>query len=164
MNKYLIREADTLPEAFPVEFSKKVRLEIESIKELNKDNKEALSIWYDALNTYLDLLSQRAVAWNYANQQFTLPNGTLCMYADGFYIGYTVKTNFYGAYVYVFMIKYQLKRYGLKRPEGITENISSRQIIETNIHQLIKESLRTALMEHLRKERKRRNHRHYLCS
>lgn len=34
MNKYLVREVDTFPEAFLVEFSKKVRLEIESIKEL----------------------------------------------------------------------------------------------------------------------------------
>ena len=164
MDKYFVKESDTSHEAFSVEFSKKIRLEIESIKELNEDNKEALSNWFNALNTYLELLSQRAVAWNYAGQQYPLPNGTLCMYADGFYIGYTVKTNFYGAYVYVFMIKYQLKRYGLKRPEEITENISSKPIIDTHIHRLIRESVRMALMEHLRKERKLRNHRRYLCS
>ena len=73
------------------------------------DNKEALSIWFDDLNTYLELLSNRVVDWDYANQHYTLPNGTLCMYADGFYIGYSVKTNIYGAYVYVFMIISNLK-------------------------------------------------------
>lgn len=36
INKYLVKEVDTFPEAFPVEFSKKVRLEIESIKELKR--------------------------------------------------------------------------------------------------------------------------------
>ena len=163
MNKLHIKESNNSHKAFPVEFSKKVRRDIESIKELNEDNKEALYNWYNALNTYIELLSKRAVAWNYAGQHYSLPNGTLCMYADGFYIGYTVKTNFYGAYVYVFMIKYQLNRYGLKRPEGITENILSQPIFETHIHQLIRETVRMALMEHIRRERKLRKHRRNLC-
>lgn len=51
MNKNLVRESETFHEVFPVEFSEKVKLEIESIKKLNEDNKEALSHWYNALNT-----------------------------------------------------------------------------------------------------------------
>lgn len=48
---------------------------------------------------------------------------------------------------------------GLKRLEGINENKSTKPIIETYIQYLIRESVRTALMEHLSRERKRRNHR-----
>ena len=104
-NDYLIAE-DTLPSNFPVWFSRKIQEDIETIVKFNESNKESLSMWTDDLNSIIDRLSQRSIAWDYANQQSKLPNHTLCMYADGFNIGYTVKNNSYGAYVYVFMINY----------------------------------------------------------
>ena len=85
---------------------------------------------------------------NKGNNHRKFPNGT--RYIPMLDAAYTVKNNSYGAYVYVFL-KVKPQEYGLKVPQDFKEGR-----IYAHLFRLVKETVRRTLMEHLKKESKRR--------
>lgn len=157
MNLCYIKE-DTLPKKLSVIFSKEITSNIDTIYEYNLSNNAALSQWYDYIEGIKRYISNPSIAWDYANQHLKYPNGT--RFVRNFNIGYTVKTNDYGAYVYIFQMDLKPQEFGLKVPPTIKENKqeSNRtnimktnknvvRLTESNLRNIIAESVKRVLNE-----------------
>lgn len=122
MTKNYVKE-DNSSSGLPVKFSVKIANKINVIYEYNQNNINGLSKWLDYLEWLKIYMSKRSVAWDYANQNTKFPNGT--RYVNKLDIGYTVKCDAKGAYVYIFMLNLKLQEFGLKEPESLYENVNT---------------------------------------
>lgn len=135
-------------------FSSKIIHDIYSIRTINQNNLEGLSQWYEYIDRIKKWLSNPSIAWDYANRFTKFPNGARYISDINYNIGYTVKTNQYGAYVYVFMINLNLEEFGLLK-ENIIQNVhnimkTKKKVIkltESDLHNMIAEGVRQALNE-----------------
>lgn len=153
MNLCYIKE-DTLPKKLSVIFSKEITTNIDTIYKYNQSNNEALSQWYDYIEGIKRYISNPSIAWDYANQHLKYPNGT--RFVRNFNIGYTVKTNDYGAYVYIFQMDLKPQEFGLKVPPTIKENkqvFNRTNIMKTNknVVRLSESKLRNIISETVKK-------------
>lgn len=137
MNNNHLRE-DNGPAHLPVRFSKKISNKINSIVEDNLLNTDALNKWLDYLDWIKNHISTRTIAWDYANQHIKFPNGT--RFISKFKIGYTVKCDRTGAYVYVFLLDLKLEEFGLKIIDSVPENF-------THLKEISKETLYRIMTE-----------------
>lgn len=156
-DKNIISE-DNHPKKIYVIFSTQIKQDIITIKNHNQENTEALSQWYDYIEGIKRWLSNPSIAWDYANRFAKFPNGSRYIRDFDYNIGYTVKTNQYGAYVYVFIINLKLQEFGLNIPPTIKENkiqnlhntMKNKKVIrltESDLHNIIAESVKQALNE-----------------
>lgn len=120
MNLLYLKE-DNLPQRFPVKFSTKISDQINKIYEYNKSNSESISKWLDYIEWLQNYISNRSIAWDYANQHLKFPNGT--RFISKFNIGYTVKSDTQGTYVYIFILDLKIEEYGLKAPTSLQEQV-----------------------------------------
>lgn len=118
---------DIKPSKIPVKFSIKISKRIENIYECNRVN-ENISKWLDYIEWVRNYISNRSIAWDYANQHIKFPNGT--RFISKFNVGYSVKCDGQGVYVYVFMMDLKTDDFGLKLPKSLKEN----NIIDCNIY------------------------------
>ena len=75
MRQHLLFE-DKYPPKFLVLISSKISKDIESIINYNRNNTEGIHRWCEYLDRVKDYLSNRAIAFDYANRYSRLPNGT----------------------------------------------------------------------------------------
>ena len=142
--------------------SKKIRNNFELIREFNKNNQDGLSEWCKYIDFLENYLSNPVIAWDNTGERcYIMRNGGMHMVDDalGIDVMYCIPVDRFtgGNYVYIFNLDYQLDRFGLKRPPNLKENkLFLSPIIESYLHNLIKQSLRTSLMEHMRREKKER--------
>lgn len=115
---------DNIPQNFLVKFSAKLAKKIKLISEYNHNNIEGVNKWLNYIDWIKSYISKRSIAWDYANQHIELPNGT--RFIRKFNIGYTVKTDSQGAYVYVFMIDLKIEEYGLTFPDTSSQNYNQK--------------------------------------
>lgn len=140
MNDNYLRE-DKSSAHLPVRFSKKISNKINSIVENNAQNADALNKWLDYLDWIKNHISTRTIAWDYANQHIKFPNGT--RFISKFNIGYTVKCDRAGAYVYVFLLDLKLEEFGLKIIDSISEcypsDIRPKEISKETLYRIMSE-------------------------
>lgn len=145
---------DKRPSKLYVRFSEQINQNINLIWANNQSNTEALSQWFDYIEGIKRWLSNPSIAWDYVNRFAKFPNGSRYIQDFNYNIGYTVKTNQYGAYVYVFMINLKPQEFGLKtiRENKIFNNTmkTNKKVIrltEADLHCLIEEAVKGALNE-----------------
>lgn len=120
MNRcYLIE--DYQGNRFEVRFSDIIQNQINNIQTYNQDNNKALSQWYEYIEGIVNYISNPSIAWDYANQHTKYKNGTRFMSTFNYNVGYSVKTNTYGAYVYIFQVNLNPQAFGLKVPPSLRE-------------------------------------------
>lgn len=153
--KFYLHE-DRPPKQLQVIFSSDIINEMDNIEYLNQNNAEGLSEWYQYIESIKNWLSNPSIAWDYANRFAKFPNGARFIRDFNCNIGYTVKTNQYGAYVFVFMINLKPQEFGLntiKENKSIyTDNTmkTNKKVIrltEADLHNMITEAVKTALNE-----------------
>lgn len=121
MKRFYIVE-DNRASKFRVIFSKNIRTEINVIHTYNQNNNKALSQWYEYIEGIVNYISNPSIAWDYANQHTVYKNGTRFMSTFNYNVGYSIKTNAYGAYVYIFQVNLNPQAFGLKVPPSLKEN------------------------------------------
>ena len=151
---------DTLPKSLNVIFSSKINKEIIFIKNYNQNNTEALAKWYNYIEEIKKYVSNRSIAWDYADRIRTFRNGTKFIGDFNYNVGYTVKWNSHEAYVYIFMINLNPQEFGLKIPPTLkenktiytntimnTQNKQTVRLTETQLKRIINESVKQILTE-----------------
>ena len=142
--------------------SEKIRNNFNLIREYNKNNQDGLSEWYEYIDFIENYLSNPVIAWdNTGKRCYRTRTGAMHMVDKilGINVLYRIPIDKYtgGNYVYILKLDYQLDRFGLKRPPNLKENkLFLSPIIESYLHHLIKQSLRTSLMEHMKREKSNR--------
>ena len=122
MEQHLLFE-DKYPPKFLVLISSKILKDIEFVLRYNRNNTEGIYRWREYLNLVKDYLSNRTIAFDYANRDSRLPNGTYFLNDFNCGVGYTIKYNKFTKqpYVYIFMLNMKLEDFGLEFP-NITES------------------------------------------
>lgn len=143
---------------FVVKISNKTCQEIKKIDAYNHNNQDCIRKWHNYIEWVMDYLSNRSIAFDYANRYTKFPNGTIFLNDFDLGIGYTIKEDKYTGrlYVYIFMLNFKLDEFGLKSPY-ITEHNNTKtqynnmkQIIrltEGDLHRIVKGCVKNALNE-----------------
>ena len=144
-----------------------IRINLDLIREYNKNNQEGLSELREYIAFIESYLSNPVIAWDNTGERcYRTRTGALHMVDEtlGIDVLYRIHVDKYTGsnYVYILKMDYQLDRFGLKRPPGLKENRLEQPLVEIYLHNLIKESLRTALREHWNREKKRNRYSSYL--
>ena len=94
--RYLHRLTEDIRVAkIPIIFSKDIKNRIESIYSYNQSNWQAILKWKEYLEGIKNYVSNRSIAWDYANSHYKFPNGTNFIRDYNFNVGYSVKINDY---------------------------------------------------------------------
>ena len=136
---FLIEEK--LPPKLPVRFSYKIFKQIKTIYNKNQDNINALSQWYEYIDSLKSYISNRSIAWDYACQYPRSPKGAIHIRDLGFDVTFIVKVNkkTNESYVYVFKVDLKPEEFGLEENKSNINSID-RIIIET-INNYLKRNL-----------------------
>jgi hypothetical protein len=157
MRQHLLFE-DKYPPKFLVLISSKISKDIESIINYNRNNTEGIHRWCEYLDWVKDYLSNRAIAFDYANRYSRLPNGTYFLNDFNCGVGYTIKDNKFTKqpYVYIFMLNMKLEEFGLELP-NMTESKNNTKIqykmkqrirlTEGDLHRIVRQCVNEALNE-----------------
>ena len=149
MERFYIVE-DNQASRFRVILSKDIRTKISIIHTYNQNNNKALSQWYEYIEGIVNYISNPSIAWDYANQHTVYKNGTRFMSTFNYNVGYSVKTNANGAYVYIFQVNLNPEAFGLKVPPSLRESkhISKTiRLTETEFKQMLVECITKIINE-----------------
>lgn len=146
-------DEEKLPTKLLVTFSNKISLYIDAIDDYNKNNIEALTQWYEYIDTIKSYISNPVIAWDNMWRYQHYPNGTTYIRDFGFNVGFTIKTSnrTHHNYVYVFKVNLKPEEFGLKVPPILNENKqhTSDKIIyrikESQLRRIIQESIKQIL-------------------
>ena len=144
---YLIEEI--LPPKLPLSFSSKIKNQINLIKDYNQDNPDALSQWYDYIDNLKSYISNRKIAWDYANRYVHFPNGAVHLVELGYdatFIVSTDKTRNIN-YVYVFRVDLKPQDFGLKIPPTTEHKKRILKLTESQFKEYLVEKIEKVLFE-----------------
>ena len=147
-NIYLNEE--NLPPKLLVSFSAEIRNNINLIKVYNKNNHDALYQWYDYIENMKNYISNRKIAWDYANRYSRFPNGAVHLVELGYDVYFIVKTNntTQTNYIYVFKLDLKPEEFGLKIPSTLKENKKKTiRLTETEFKQMLVECITKIINE-----------------
>ena len=144
MTKICQINEDRLPQKLSVVFSNTIRQEMDAIYTYNQNNIDGLYQWYEYIDGIESYISNRSIAFDYANRYTTFPNGAIHLRDLGYDVTFIVSTNrtTNKSYVYVFMLNLKPEEFGLKvpnrnttsHPSDTTNQICSQNnVVNTNI-------------------------------
>ena len=127
MKKRCWLNEDKLPPTIEVRFSSRITQEIRRINLLNKHNINALNNWKEYLCGIKRYLSDSTIAWDNMGRYPRFPNGAIFIRDFGYNVAYTIQTNYVTnqAYVYVFKVNLNPKKFGLRENENRINRIIS---------------------------------------
>ena len=117
MRQCLVSE-DKLPKKLLVITSPEISKQIEMIDNYNQNNIDALSQWNEYIEGLKSYISNRSIAFDYANRFTKFPNGAIHLMDLGYDVTFIVRTNrrTNRSYVYVFMLNLKPEEFGLRVP------------------------------------------------
>ena len=141
---------ENLPPKLPVSFSAEIRNNINLIKDYNQNNRDALYQWGDYIDNLKNYISNRKIAWDYANRYVHFPNGAVHLVELGYDVTFIVsfdRTRNVN-YVYVFKLDLKLEEFGLKIPPTLNENKKKTiRLTETEFKQMLVECITKIINE-----------------
>lgn len=147
-----------------------IRINLDLIREYNKNNQEGLSELREYIAFIESYLSNPVIAWDNTGERcYRTRTGALHMVDEtlGIDVLYRIPVDKYrgGNYVYILNLDYQLDRFGLKRPPNLKENrLEQQPLVEIYLRNLIKETVRNVLREHWNREINQNKYSQYLYS
>ena len=81
---------ENLPPKLPVSFSAEIRNNINLIKDYNQNNRDALYQWGEYIDNLKNYISNRKIAWDYANRYVHFPNGAVHLVELGYDVTFIV--------------------------------------------------------------------------
>lgn len=105
MRQHLLFE-DKLPPNLLVVISAKISMKIEYVIKCNQNNTNGLNNWCKYLDWLKEYISNRSIAFDYANRCSKFPNGAYFLNDFNIGVGYTIKSHKYTRQPYVYIFKY----------------------------------------------------------
>ena len=147
MQTYYLYEDKRLPK-LPIWVSSNISNKIGYVKYYNRDNIDGINRLIEEFEILVDYISNPVIAFDNAGRYIHYPNGATHMVELGFDASYIIKNNNKNncAYVYIFDIKIDLTKFGLKTPPPLTESANNvYHINESRLRQIIQESIQNVL-------------------